>query len=321
MRAALLALMLATAGAVEARGFLVVVAGIGGEPAYSERFRERAERMLAAAGTRLGLPRERVVYLAEQGGDGADGLSAKGELAAALARVGAAAEADDTVMVLLIGHGSTRADAALFNLPGPDVSAAELDALLAPLAHTRVAVVNTAPASAGFVETLSAPGRVVVSATASAAERYHTSFADHFIAAYAGEGADADKSGRVSLREAFAYAAREVERAYRRDGRLQTEHALLDDDGDGRGSLDVAAEGADGAVAASLYLESVDHVAAVQGADPALLAARERLAAEVTAWVQRKAELDAAHYAERLEALLVELALTQRALDGGGGLP
>src|SRR4030095_14795032 len=66
--------------------------------------------------------------------------------------------------------------------------------------------------------------------------------------------ADADKNKRVSVLEAFQYAKAEVARAYEREGLLATEHPMLDDDGDKKGSADPSATGADGKVAAVLSL-------------------------------------------------------------------
>ena len=51
--------------------------------------------------------------------------------------------------------------------------------------------------------------------------------------ALAEDGADLDKDERVSMLEAFTFARAEVGRVYERDNRLLTEHAMLDDDGDG----------------------------------------------------------------------------------------
>ena len=53
--------------------------------------------------------------------------------------------------VVLIGHGSGQGDASRFNLPGPDLTAADFARLLAPLARQQVAFVNASSASVDFV--------------------------------------------------------------------------------------------------------------------------------------------------------------------------
>ena len=224
-----LLLILASPARAAERSFLIVVSGIGGEPVYSEKFAQWSKTLIDAAETRMSIPRERIVYLAETESDGADARSLKSELDAAIKRVAAAAEPGDTIFLILIGHGTARGDRLLFNLPGPDVSATELDAMLEPHGDIRWIIVNGAPSSGPFIQALSAPKRIVITATASAAERYHTVFPEHFIAAYAKPGADSDKNGRVSVLEAFTFARREVERSYNEEARLQSEHAILDD--------------------------------------------------------------------------------------------
>jgi hypothetical protein len=64
-------------------------------------------------------------------------------------------------------------------------------------------------------------------------ERNQTEFPSYFVQAFSDEGADADKDQRVSVLEAFTYARREVERFYEKGHLLVTEHAVLDDNGDG----------------------------------------------------------------------------------------
>jgi hypothetical protein len=287
---------------------LIVVSGIGGEPAYSEKFTEWSKSMIEAAETRMGMARERIVYLAESAGEGVDAVSHKSALDAAIDRVATRADAGDTIFLLLIGHGTARGDRFLFNLPGPDLSATELDAMLDRHSAVRWVVVNGAPASGPFIPILSDPNRVVITATANAAERYHTMFPEHFIAAYAEPGADSDKNGRVSVQEAFVFATREVARSYTEAATLQSEHAVLDD-GD--------------ALARSTYLES-DRTQYSDAIPPAelsrLLAERDLLEERITSLVAVKSRYDPLEYDDRLEALLVQFALLHRALRPDGAL-
>ncbi len=328
MKTLIVALLMFTAPCWAApRSFIVVVSGIGGEAVYSERFKHWAMTMLDAAESRLGIPRERAIYLAENEegvSERIDGRSLKTELSKVLSRVATASEVGDTVLVLLIGHGSARRDEALFNLPGPDLTARELDAMLEELAERRLVIVNGAPSSAPFIKALSRPDRVVITATASASERYHTLFIDHFVAAFADDGADTDKNTRVSMLEAFEYARREVQRRYKAEGRLQSEHALLDDNGDGEASLEVDRAAADGALARTVYLDTISPLAV--GADAAgalaeLLAERAAIEQRIEALKAQKQQFETAVYEDRLEALLVELALTHRAIRAAGRSP
>ena len=163
-------------------------------------------------------------------------------------------------------------------------------------------VINGAPSSGPFIQTLSSPTRVVVTATASAAERYHTVFPEYFIAAYASPGADSDKNGRVSVREAFDFTKREVARSYTDKGTLLSEHAMLDDAG---------------GLAPVSYLESDRR----QYADSIpeqelqrLLAERARFEKQLNSLIAIKTLYEPQVFDDRLEALLVEFALIHRAL-------
>jgi hypothetical protein len=142
------------------------------------------------------------------------------------------------------------------------------------------------------------------------------------VDAFTGNGADADKDQRVSLLEAFEYARREVQRFYEQDRRLLTEHAVLDDNGDGVGSSDPSPDAGDGAVARTLFLGTGGEetsAAAPRGreADPRLAALRqERRDVERTleALKARKERTPRGQYEEELERLLVELALKDEAI-------
>ncbi len=297
-----LLLMVTSASWAAQRSFLIVVSGIGGEPVYSEKFAKWSKTMIKAAETTMGIPRERIVYLAETETNGGDAKSLKSELDAAINRVAAAAESGDAIFLLLIGHGTARGDRLLFNLPGPDVSAAELAGMLDSHSDVRWIIVNGAPSSGPFIQALSGPNRIVITATASAAERYHTVFPEHFIAAYAKPGADSDKNGRVSVLEAFTYARREVERSYIEEATLLSEHAVLDDTG---------------ALAHATYLESdrTQYSRAIPEKElTRLLADRAQLEERIAALISVKPRYDPVVYDDHLEALLVQFALIHRAL-------
>jgi hypothetical protein len=137
--------------------------------------------------------------------------------------------------LVLVGHGTFDGKEARFNLRGPDVSATELALWLQPFQRP-VAVVNTASASAPFLNKLSGTNRVLITATRSGYEQNFTRFGQFFAEAIANPEADLDKDGQVSLLEAFLTASRRVAEFYKVEGRLATEHALLDDNGDGLGT-------------------------------------------------------------------------------------
>jgi hypothetical protein len=137
--------------------------------------------------------------------------------------------------LVLLGHGTFDGKQAKFNLRGPDLSASELATWLQPFKRP-LAIVNTASASAPFLNMLSATGRVVVAATRSGHEQNYARFGEYFSEAIADPAADLDKDGQTSLLEAYLAASRRTAEFYQLEGRLATEHALLDDNGDGLGT-------------------------------------------------------------------------------------
>jgi hypothetical protein len=144
-------------------------------------------------------------------------------------------EGAEPLWLVLIGHGTFDGKEARFNLRGPDVSTSELALWLQPFRRP-LAVINTASASAPFLNKLSATNRVIITATRSGHEQNYARFGQYFVEALTNPQADLDKDGQVSLLEAFLLASRQTAEFYKLEGRLATEHALLDDNGDGLGT-------------------------------------------------------------------------------------
>ena len=251
----LLLTLLAASGLSAQQSHVLVITGAGGEPKYTQQFHEWATKLTAAAG-KQGVLAENIVYLGEQTelGGGMAGRSTREAVQKAFADLATRSRPGDNVLIVLIGHGSAAAGTARFNLPGPDLTAVEYQKLLEPLTARKIGFVNTASASGAFVAPLSAPGRTLVTATRSGNEGNETVFARFFVDAYTGAGADTDKDNKVSLLEAYTFAAREVERWYGEQNRLLTEHAQLDDDGDGKGAAKPDGRTGDGMVARTLVL-------------------------------------------------------------------
>ncbi len=185
-----------------------------------------------------------------------------------------------------------------------------------PLGERTVVFANLTSASGDFVRELSAPGRVIITATRSATERNASIFARFFAAAFVGDAADVDHDGRLSMLEALTYAREEVARIYEREQKLQTEHAVLDDNGDGEGSAEPGVEADDGRLAATLTLtgpRSLLPAAAVNNPDLARLYQQKADLVQAVAELRRQKEELARDLLEaRLEDLLVQLALANR---------
>jgi hypothetical protein len=309
------------------KAFLLIVVGLAGDPEHGKTFHKWGTT-LAEASERLGVPKERLVYLVDAPGEGdarVSGRSTREEITKALDGFAKQAGPEDVIFVTLIGHGSFAGGVSKFNLPGPDMAASDFGALLRKLPTKQVVLVNAASSSGPFIEELSAPGRTIVTATRSGAEHFTTLFGGYFVDALTSAAADADKNQRVSVLEAFAYAKAEVTRAYEREGLLATEHPLLDDDGDKEGSQEPSATGADpknkdGKVAAvvSLGVTGDDGLPA----DPKLRALhleRRDLERRVEALRLLKDSMAPARYTSELEKLVTALALKTREIRAAEG--
>jgi len=285
---------------------LIVIVGSGGTEEHSARFHKWASAVVDAA-KRRGLVDANVAYLGErpeQDPAHVRARSTKENVTKAFEEASRTAKPSDELFVLLIGHGSFDGRMGTFNLPGPDLTAADYAVLPDRFKTQHITFVNTASASGAFVQVLAGPGRTIVAATKTGGERNETRFPVYFVEALEGEVADRDRNGRISVLEAFDYAAAKVKEAYEKDGNLLSEHATLDD-------------GNEGKFAATQFLSPRGARASAASADPAmraLLEQRDALEEEVAALRLKKDSMEAARYEQDLEKLLTDLALKTRAI-------
>jgi hypothetical protein len=311
--------MMVIAGPAPAATHLLVISGLGGEESYSTQFHDWSISLVTSA-IASGLAESDVVYLAEDPArdpDRIDGASRKETIEATLQKLGAAAGNDGELWLVLFGHGSARGDETTVNLPGPDLSGAELAAILDRLPVKKIVVANASSASADFVRDLSAPGRAIVTATRTASERHAPTFGGFFSEGFADNRADVDKDERVSLLEAFDYARLAVARSFESDGRMATEHPLLDDNGDRNGSLEPKAVGeTDGLVASRLFLGAgAARVATSSPELERLQATKNELEGRIAQLRAQRESHDEELYLQELEALLLDLARTNEAIQ------
>ena len=295
---------------------VVVVVGAGGEPEYGRAFEEWAGRWAEAA--RQG--GAELVEIGRGGGSEGDREMFHQVLAEA------AKEPSRPLWLVLIGHGTFNGREAKFNLRGPDFSDVELAQWLAPLKRP-LAVINCASASGPYLKRLAGPNRVVITATRSGSENNFARFGDHMSAAVLDPAADLDKDGQTSLLEAFIAASHRTQAFYKEDVRLATEHALLEDNGDGLGipadwfqgtrATKSARDGAplDGLRAHQWHLVLSESERAMPAA---FRAERDKQDLEVESLRAKKASLAEADYYTRLEKLLVELARFYERESGTG---
>lgn len=286
---------------------VLVVVGAPGEPEFSTNFVRQAGQW-RSAGER-GAARVQVV-----------GLDAS-ETPEDLTRFRQALDAEpkessDPLWLVLIGHGTFDGREARFNLRGPDFSATELGEWLKPFRRPLV-FINTASASAPFLAKVTGTNRVVVVATRSGFEQNYTRFGRYIAESINDPEGDLDQDGQTSILEAFLRASHRVEDFYKTEGRLASEHALIEDNADGQGTpwdwfrgtraVKKSQDGrpVDGARARQRHLvESPEE----QALSPEIRARRDALELDLEALRDKRATFSEEEYYNKLEAVLVELA-------------
>ena len=303
------------AEAADAKPPVVVVVGAAGTPEYAAQFAawtklwEQASVKANAEFKAIGL---------DEGATSPDRTRIQEVLAAQSQNTAAA------LWLVLIGHGTFDGRTPKFNLRGSDISARELARWLTPLQRPLV-VIDATSSSAPFLKELSAPGRIVITATKSGFEQNYARFGQYLAEAIIDPKADLDKDGQTSLLEAFLSASHSVQQFYAGAGRLATEHALLDDNGDALGTpadwfrgirpVQKAGEGAsrDGYHAHQLHLLHSPTEAAMP---PELRARRDQLELQVMELRDARTSLAEDEYFSKLESLLREIAQIYSQIDG-----
>ena len=288
------------------RPCLILITGASGTEEYSEQFEQGAARWEGAAG-QAGLEVKRI-------GASKKATDDRQQLEAYLKQVSAKTTAP--LWVVLIGHGTYAKKQAKFNLHGPDITATELNQWLKPLQRP-IAIVNCASSSGPFINGLSQQNRVIVTATKSGFESNYARLGQYLSETISDPSADLDKDGQVSLLEAFILASARVEEFYRQNGRLATEHALLDDNGDSLGTPAdwfrgvIGQKKARGAKQLDGLRANQFHIivsAEENRLTPAMRQRRNELEQQLTELREDKNELPEQEYYQSLEAICLELA-------------
>jgi hypothetical protein len=293
--------------AAESRPAVLVVVGAEGSKEYAQPFRDWAARWQKAAEQAHAdfMP----IGLAEKNEQADREL-----LQEAIGTLHS--PSTEPLWLVLIGHGTYDGKTAKFNLRGPDVTPAELAAWLKPIERP-LAIIDCTSSSGPFLNELSASNRVIVTAARSGSEFNYARFGDYISSAITNSKADLDKDDQVSLLEAFLLASAGVREFYAGEGRLATEHALIDDNGDKLGTpadwfkglraIKSAKDGAalDGLRALQFVLVRSPRE---QQLPPDKRARRDELELQLAAARQQKSKLPEDAYLARIEPILVELA-------------
>jgi hypothetical protein len=288
---------LLAAACANATTHCVVIAGLGGEPDYEQRFAAWAEDLNKT----LGGP-DSDTHVTVLSGAKARRESIKAAFDTAASQL----KADDAFAVILIGHGTFDGTEYKINIPGSDISATDLAGMLDRVKTSRQLVVNATSASGGSFHSLQKPNRTVITATKTGTEKNATVFARYWIEALRDASADADKNEVITALEAFKFAEAKTKQFYETNKRIATEHPMLDG-GDAAGPMNAGRF-------ALLRIGSVQK-AANDPAKRVLLVKREQLEGEIDRLKFQKAAMPTDEYKRQLQALLLDLARTQAEID------
>jgi hypothetical protein len=221
----------------------LILCGHPGDAEHVKSFAETVRKLGDGLAKTVGIPPERqyVLFGADRPKDlpGATGPATREAVAAKIAEVRKAVRPEDGLWVICLGHCHHDGRHTWWNLPGPDINAAEFAKLFADVTCREQVFVMTTSLSGFFLAPLSRPNRVLITATEADAETNETTFPHVFAQFLAGDlklaDHDMDKDGKLSLFDLYVVVAKEIAQNYASAEQLATEHQQLDDDGDGVG--------------------------------------------------------------------------------------
>ena len=287
-----------------------ILRGTGGEARYDDRFQQWGDRLLRVFVEQCGVAPDFVRALPP---DGQAPPLTREIAATAMGDLAVALQPDDTLVLVLIGHGSLQLEPK-FMVSGPDISAGDIKGWLDAIPATRQVVMNTASASAAFINVLSKQERIVITSTRGGDQPNATEYMEHLLRVMEEGRGDENRDGQLTLMELCDAASASTTQWYESEDFVVTENALLDDNGDAMGSrLPLASDGAskDGSLARAVVLRG-DPTASE--ADPEKYAAYREAIAAVEAWKMSKMTMDEAIYWNKLEELLLHAARLNRDL-------
>jgi hypothetical protein len=276
----------------------LIIQGVAGSEDLEKKFTKWATGTRDVLIQDLGFSKDRVILLS---GD----TARKESVQKAFDRLKTQVKPADTFLLFMIGLGSFDTDYKL-NILGADLTGAEYSKLIDTLNPARAVIVSSTTSSGGIFESMKGKNRILVAASRSG-EKEDTIFYEHFLAGLKGVAADEDKDKKVSVWEAFKYAASAVDRFYKEQTRIMTEHAGLE----AAGAAQVAATVGEQEAPVLARVTAINADRDITVADPklqALLNEKKIIDQKIEALRLDKGLLPEAEYQKRLEDLILDLA-------------
>jgi len=311
----------------QAEPYDIIICGSGGQEEYESKFSAWGNRLRRVLIEKLGHPETNVELMMEAYGEEEEGgirETSLENIRSVFSEISQKVSSNDDLFVYLIGHGSYLRKISKLNIPGPDLTAEELGELLKTVSARRIILINSSSRSAGFINKLSGPNRIICTATRTVEQMEATEFMEYFIQSLEEGSADQNRDERISVLEACQQAAIMTNAWYLNEGIIPTENALIDDNADGLGTriridmdqpvggettLSGIDPGTDGRLAARCFLKDF---AFPDSVPKEMIATYLNLLAEIDQLKNQKASIDLAQYYSELENLLVKAAKTNR---------
>lgn len=277
----------------------LIVGGLGGDARYTTQFNGFISA-IAEQAKKVAQSESDVLML--------NGNAASKDIINSLFGALAAREDINLFSAYFIGHGTFDGSQYKFNVPGPDITGAEITELLNSIRANKQLVVVSSSSSGALLDVID-PGnnttgqRVLLTATKNGREKTAVRFTQYLVDALVTDAADTDKNESVNAREVFDYATAKVNSFYETEKLLAPEHAMLK--GERAETFEATRYGA--------------LLAAQDTLPPELLSRRDELATEISNLKSRKADLDEDDYFDKLQDLMLELADLQKQIDSPQG--
>lgn len=228
---------------------LLICCGLPGDEQHREQMTEACQSIITSSRDLLGVAEEDLVVLAGdeqmqaelQSTHSGTQICTRDSIEQSLDQFAKSVGPADAFWLLMIGHSHPYGAESQFNISGKDINQSEF-AKMANLIDCREQVFwFTQPLSGFWIKPLARPGRIIVSATEADLEFTGTEMPYALAAVMSGSAEnqnleDVDGDSTISLLDLYLATNIEITLRFRAIDRLQTEHAQLDDNGDGRGS-------------------------------------------------------------------------------------
>lgn len=232
--------------------WVVILVGLAGEAEYEQKYRDVANAWQKWFQDDLQIPAAQVIRPPTP--------LTSALIEKTLAYVAKQAGSEDSFWLLTLGHGDHDGRHARFHVSGRDPTSADWPRWLADVKCREQVFWLTHSSSGWLLKPLSKPGRVIIAATEAADEVNETDFPYALASVWQSpaQKCDANGDGQVSLAELFPQVVAATNERFAKDKRLPTEHAQLDDNGDGLGSEELTLQDAkdtkDGALSRTIIL-------------------------------------------------------------------